>query len=357
MKIGERQIGRDQPVFVIAEIGVNHDGSVERADELILTAKHAGADAVKLQVFAAERLMHRSARFAAYQESRVDAADPAEMLRKYELEDGALGYLAELAKASGIEMLATPFSPEDVPRVQRMASAIKIASPDLVNRVLLSKAITPPPISLLNRRKTPLPVILSTGAADADEIVRAVEWLRSQDAEFALLHCVSSYPVPVSDAQLGWIDWLAQFGVPVGYSDHTTDVSTGALAVATGACIVEKHITYDTTAPGPDHSASFDPKQFGEYVKLIRVAERMRGDGGPRRVLPCEADVRNVSRQSLVATRAIAAGSEIAAGSLTSQRPGTGISAERINDVVGRRAARTIEAGEMLSADMIEGGI
>jgi sialic acid synthase SpsE len=122
-----------------------------------------------------------------------------------------------------------------------------------------------------------------------------------------------------------------------------------------GACIVEKHITYDRSASGPDHSASFDPKQFAEYVKLIRQAERMLGDRGPRRVLPCEADVRDVSRQSLVATRAISRGEAIDATGLTSMRPGTGISAERVDDVVGRRAARAIAAGEMLSADAIEG--
>lgn len=344
MKIGPRQIGRHAPVFVIAEIGVNHDGSVDRAIELIHAARDAGADAVKLQVFAADRLMHRSARFAAYQQSRVDAADPAEMLRKYELDDTALDAIAVVAEEAGITLLATPFSPEDVSRVARISGAIKIASPDLVNRVLLARAIA-----------TGLPLILSTGAASADEVGRSVEWLKSQKAVFALLHCVSSYPVEPADAQIDWIGWLAKFGVPVGYSDHTTDLITGALATAAGACVVEKHITYDTTAAGPDHSASFGPKQFVEYVRLIRLAEQMRGDGGPRRVLTCEADVRDVSRQSLVAVRDIAVGETIEPTMLTSQRPGTGISAERIAEVVGRHAARAVAAGEMLSADIIEG--
>ncbi len=344
MKIGTRELGPDQSVFVIAEIGVNHDGSVERAIDLVHAARDAGADAVKLQVFSADRLMHRSARFATYQASRVDAADPAEMLRRYELDDSALLRIATVAADARLIALATPFSPEDVDRVAAFGTAIKIASPDLVNRVLLARVI-----------KAGLPMLVSTGAADADEVERATNWLRRKGATLALLHCVSAYPVAAGDAQLNWIRWLARFGVPVGYSDHTSEPVTGALAVIAGACIVEKHITYDVAASGPDHSASFNAMQFAEYVRLIRIAEQMRGDGGPRHQLECEKDVRGVSRQSLVAARAIPAGARIDVGSLTTQRPGLGISAECVDDVVGRRARRDIAAGEILTADLVEG--
>ena len=336
MKIGKRSIGPDQPTYVIAEIGVNHDGSPQRAGELIQAARDAGADAVKFQVFTGAALMHRTARFAEYQKDRVAAADPAEMLRQYELTDSMLKALAKEAKRCKLDMIATPFSPQDVPRVGKFAAAIKIASPDLVNRILLGQAV-----------QTGLPLIVSTGAATVGEISSAAHWLNAQSVRFALLHCVSSYPVAEQDANLCWIGDLAAYEVPVGYSDHTTELSAGALAVMAGATIIEKHLTYDTAAAGPDHSASFSPKEFAEYVRLIRQADRMRGRSG-RRVLACEKDVRTVSRQSLVLRRSVRQGEPITLDDLTTQRPGTGVSAELGESIAGMKAARDLVAGDML---------
>lgn len=336
MIIGDRSIGADSPVFVVAEIGVNHNGSVERALELIDHAKACGADAVKLQIFRAETLIHRTATFAEYQKDRVDAPDPAAMLRQYELSDQSIATIRQAADAAGLLLVSTPFSPSDVPRAAAVSAAIKIASPDLVNRVLLSRSI-----------EAGRPLIVSTGAASAEEIERAACWLKLQHADFAFLHCISSYPVPQEEANLNWITDLSVYGVPVGYSDHTTDVLAGALAVACGARIIEKHLTYDPDAEGPDHSASFDPPMFAEYVRRIRQAERMVGQRG-RRVLDCEEDVRLVSRQSLVITKALPAGHVIQAEDLTTQRPGTGISAEKVDQIIGRAVVRDLRAGEML---------
>lgn len=337
MRIGP--IDTDQRVLVIAEIGVNHDGSVDRAIDLVRHAKSAGADAVKLQVFKAERLMNRAARFAEYQVGRTDAQDPVAMLRQYELSDESLAKIAGEASALGIAMIATPFSPEDVSRVVSVgAAAIKIASPDLVNMLLLQHACD-----------AGLPLIVSTGAATAAEIETSVDWLRSRTNQFALLHCISSYPTPADDANLIWINDLSRFGVVAGYSDHTDQLLAGAFAVAAGARIVEKHLTYDTEAVGPDHSASFEPREFGEYVAMIRLAERMRGTPG-RRVLKCEEDVRSVSRQGLVAKRGIV-GRTIAIDDLTTQRPGPGVSQALLDAVVGRTPTRPIAAGQFIEAD------
>ncbi len=343
MKIGARAVGRDHPVLVIAEIGVNHDGSVERAIELVNIAVSSGADAVKLQVFSADRLLHRSARFAEYQVDRTDASDPAAMLSQYQLSDESLERIVREIKRAGLIPIATPFSPEDVARVKAIGvQAIKIASPDLVNKVLIEEVAM-----------TGLPVIFSTGAADKSEIAQAAQWIQTKISSFALLHCISSYPTSLEDASLGWITQLLQFNVPVGYSDHTNELLAGALALAYGSSIIEKHLTYDSSAAGPDHSASFDGPNFSKYVDMIRTAEKMSGRG-MREVMQCEQDVRSVSRQSLVLKVALNQGETITRPMLTSQRPGTGISSWRLDEIVGKRAAADIPAGEMLQPEMIE---
>lgn len=342
--LGARAMGRGQPTLVIAEIGVNHDGSVMRALELVEHAAQGGADAVKLQVFRARALMHASGELAGYQRDRCGEADAAAMLRRYELDEAEVLRVVEAIRARGLLPVATPFSLSDVDAIGELdLPAVKIASPDVVNWPLLRKAAG------LGR-----PLLVSTGAATMEEVARAVEWLRSWGAPFALLHCVSSYPTSAEDANLSWMAELAgRFDVPVGYSDHTTEELAGAAAVSAGAVIVEKHLTYDRGAEGPDHAASADPEQFAGYVKAIRMAERLHGKGG-KRVLEVEYDVRRVSRQSLVVLRDVAAGQALCEADLTTQRPGTGISAAEWAEVVGRRVRRAIAAGTMLEWGMLE---
>lgn len=341
--IGARTIGNSEKVFVIAEIGVNHDGCVERALQLVDVAADCGADAVKIQVFRGKTLMHQSSAFAEYQKQQCADVSPANMLKRYELNERELAAVIDAIRERGLVPLATPFSPDDVTTIMRLGlPAIKIASPDLANPVLLGCA------ALSGK-----PLIVSTGASEMLEVAAAVRWLRGYDVPLALLHCVSSYPASADDANLCWIDELANsFACPVGYSDHTTDALTGALAVAAGACIVEKHLTYDRTAAGPDHSASADPRQFADYVRSIRLAERLRGRAG-KRVLPCEKDVQKVSRQSLVLRRSIDAGAVLAMRDLTVQRPGTGIPAAALRRTIGRRTRRALEAGTLLRDEML----
>jgi N,N'-diacetyllegionaminate synthase len=339
MNIGGRTISPAHPTLVIAEIGVNHDGSLDRALELVHHAKEAGADAVKLQVFRGRTLMHPSAAFAEYQKGRTDAADPIAMLERYELDDAALMRVVEEIRRVGLLPLATPFSLEDVPRVAALdLPAVKIASPDVVNYPLLKQ------VARLGR-----PMLLSTGAATHEEVDRATQWLDAWQASFALLHCISAYPVADRHANLCWIRELAErCACPVGYSDHTTNDWAGALAVAGGACIVEKHLTYDRNAVGPDHSASADPHGFTQYVLNIRTAELLRGQPG-KRVLDVEQDVRQVSRQSLVTTRDLPEGYTLADADLKVQRPAGGIPASTLPTTVGKRLKRPVPAGTMLT--------
>jgi len=344
LRIGERSIGPDLPVLVVAEVGVNHDGSLERAIKLARVAADCGADAVKFQVFRAATLVHSSSAMASYQKERCADSSVAEMLGRYELSFAEMRELVTAIDEMEMLPLATPFSPGDVDVVEKLSlPAIKIASPDLVNRVLLERCM-----------KSYKPMLVSTGAATMQEVETSVGWLDAGCAEFALLHCVSSYPAPASQAHLSWIGELSRFDVPVGYSDHTSadEPVIGALAVAAGAVLVEKHLTHDRSAPGPDHAASADPSQFEEFVRQIRLAEQVRGFG-PKCVLKCEDDVRTVSRQSLVIARDVAPGTPISLEDLTIQRPGTGISASEAPRAIGRRATRPIRAGTMLQWDML----
>jgi sialic acid synthase SpsE len=239
--------------------------------------------------------------------------------------------------------LATPFSPADVETVARLRlPAVKIASPDLVNRPLLAQA------AAYGR-----PLLISTGASTMDEVDETMRWVGEWRAQAALLHCVSSYPAPAAQANLCWIHELAaRFDVAVGYSDHTAEAMAGALAAAAGAAVIEKHLTYDRGAKGPDHAASADPQQFARYVKLVREADALRGAPG-KRVLEIEQDVRTVSRQSLVMRRELKAGEVLREQDVTVQRPGTGLPAALITWAVGRRVTRALAAGALLQWDML----
>jgi N,N'-diacetyllegionaminate synthase len=341
--IAGRAIGQDHNPFVIAEIGVNHDGSVDRAIELVDAAKQAGADAVKLQIFRADRLMHETTAFAEYQKQQSGDACAIAMLKRYELSREAITQIVAHIGAQGMIPLATPFSPDDVDSIESLGlPAVKIASPDIVNRPLIKRAVR------LGR-----PLLVSTGAATFDEIRAFVYWLKPYRARFALLHCISSYPTPIDQAHLSWIGELRDaFKITVGYSDHTTELLSGAFAVCAGAVIVEKHLTHDRNAPGPDHAASADPEQFAQYVQLVRAAFEARGKSG-KRVLDIEQDVRTVSRQSLVLRRDVPAGESLNESDLTVQRPGTGIPAELVHQVIGKKLTAPAKAGELLRWDKL----
>jgi sialic acid synthase SpsE len=342
INISHRTIGPNHPTFLIAEIGVNHDGSLQRAMELVDAAAQAGADAVKLQIFQAKNLVHQSGVLADYQKRQTDAHDPTELLRKYELSRPQLQQVVAAIRNKKMVPLATPFSIIDVATLAELdLPAVKIASPDLVNKPLLREAA-----------RLKLPLLVSTGAATMSEVAQAVDWISDWGNPLVLLHCISSYPAPIDQANLCWIGELAgQFGVPVGYSDHCTEILSGALAVAAGACVIEKHLTYDRSADGPDHTASADPEQFAEYARQIRLADRLRGSAG-KHVLDCERDVRTVSRQSVVLAQTLEADDIVRPTHLTVQRPGTGIPAALTDQLIGKKADKRLVAGTLLQWDM-----
>ena len=345
IEIGNKRVTRDGEPFVLAEIGVNHDGDVRVAEALIEAARAAGADGVKFQLFEAERLLAREAGLVEYQKKAAGSAE--ELLKELEMPVGEMGQLVKMAQELGMAAVVTPFSPELVGACVEMGvDGIKLASPDLVNLPLLKEAMG-----------TRLPVIVSTGAAEMREVEMAVEWLIEGDAleRAVALQCVSSYPTPAEQARLGGIVALRnRFAtLLIGYSDHTEETFTGALAVAAGACLLEKHLTLDRGRKGPDHAASLEPGELAEYVRLAKFAYKMRGAivKGP---LAREMEVREQTRQSVVVLRDVAAGTVLTREMVTVKRPGTGIAAARLEWVVGKRVLRDVVGNTVLGEADLE---
>ncbi len=358
MRIGTRQIGGGAPVYVIAELGVNHDGSVERALEMTDAAAEAGADAIKLQLFRSDLLMSKASRLAAYQ-AAAGESEPVAMLRRLEMSIGDMGRIVDRAHARGIHAIVTPFSVELVESAERVGfDAYKTASPDVIHRPLLDRLAA-----------SGKPFIVSTGASTIDEVSRAARWLAPARERVAFLQCVSSYPTPDADANIGAMGAISRvWSGPVGYSDHTTGVDTGAVAAVHGAAILEKHFTWNKKATGPDHAASLEPAEFRAYATLARDESAMTAWMGhvptspdPRlgpdekRVLACEQDVRRLSRQSVVARRNLPAGHVLVREDLTIKRPGTGVEPWRLAELLGRRLRRALEGDMPVEAAAIEG--
>lgn len=340
MNICGQNIAQGERPFVIAEIGVNHDGDIRRAHELVDAACDAGADAVKVQFFRTALLLGDDAGLASYQKDAGET-DAAAMLQRLELKNDELREIAEHARERAVAAVCTVFTPELVDEAEEIGfDAYKVASPDVVNRLLVDRLAA-----------TGRPLILSTGAATLDEIERSLSWTRGAGMRLALMHCVSAYPTPDDEATLGAVRTLGdRFGLPAGYSDHTSATDTGALAVAAGACVLEKHLTYSCAASGPDHSASLEPAAFGEYVRLAQRAYTMLR-GGEKNVLSIEGDVRSLARQSLALLHEVARGDRITPAALTTRRPGNGLAAAAPEAVVGRTATRDLASGTVLSEE------
>jgi sialic acid synthase SpsE len=325
-------------VCVVAEIGVNHDGNVAIALDLVDLAAAAGADAVKLQLFDPRHLLSNAAGLAKYQADEGES-DVFTMLQRLMLSAEDIGRVKARARAKGLAFIVTPFSLQDV-RTLRMIEpdAVKIASPDAVNTPLLDAAVA------LGK-----PMIISTGTSELKELLHAAALVHRNGG--CLLQCVSSYPTPDDAAAIGGMVALAEcFDVPVGYSDHTNDLMTGAYAVAAGACVLEKHFTYDRNAAGPDHAASFEAPAFAQYVANARRAAAMMGVRC-KTVGKVEQEVRMLSRQSVCLVRDLPAGHVLTAEDLTVKRPGTGIPAAELAAVVGQRLARPVRGNDLLTRD------
>ncbi|ASS73950.1 N-acetylneuraminate synthase [Tumebacillus algifaecis] len=351
--------------YIIAEAGVNHNGSLELAKELIDRAAEAGADAVKFQTFKAEKLVAKSAPKAEYQTKTTGAEETQfEMIKKLELDETAHRELIEHCQQRGIQFLSTPF---DLDSVDLLAGTF-----DLPRLKVPSGEITNAPL-LLKMARTGKPLILSTGMSTLGEVemalgvlaygylggeAPAVEAFQAAYASPAgqavlrenvtLLHCTTEYPTPASDVNLRAMDVLGQaFGLPVGYSDHTEGIAVPIGAVARGAVLIEKHFTLDRTLPGPDHLASLEPAELKAMVEGIRQIEAALGVALK---VPVASELKNraVARKSLVAARPIARGERFTAENVTIKRPGTGKSPLLFWDVLGQQAERDYEEEDLI---------
>jgi N,N'-diacetyllegionaminate synthase len=348
VQIGEKVIGEGLPVFVIAEIGVNHNGDLTMARKLIDVAVKAGADAVKFQTFQADQLATAEAPKADYQLQSTSADESQlEMLRKLELSIDAHRELQDYCHQQGIIFLSTPFDENAADFLDELGvAAFKISSGDLTNSPLLQH------VALKNR-----PIILSTGMADIDEVIEAVSTVRTSGCEsVVLLHCVSNYPADPKDVNLRAMQTMrSAFDVPVGFSDHTNGIEVALAAVALGACVIEKHFTLDRTLPGPDHKASLEPDELQAMIAGIRTVESALGNG-KKVPTAVEIETAKVARRSLIAARDIDAGSILKREMVVLKRPGTGLAPTMLETVLGRRLSQSVSSGSLLTLDMFESG-
>ena len=343
--IGDRSVGVGQPCFIIAEAGVNHTGSLELAFELVDIAVRASADAVKFQTFRAEKVCSPSAPKANYQLHSTDAQESQlDMVKKLELPFEAFRDLQSYCNSKGILFLSTPFDYDSIDFLADLrVPAFKISSGEITNFPFIEHAA---------RKGRPL--VLSTGMATLNEVGKAVETVRTAgNQQLVLLQCVSNYPAQPSSVNLRAMQTLVEvFGVPVGYSDHTSGTEVAIAAVALGACVVEQHFTIRRGLPGPDHRASLEPDELVLMVRSIRNIEAALGDGNKQPALE-EGNTAAVARRSLVAARHIDAGTLLTEDLIAIMRPGTGLPPAMRSELVGRRTRLDIEAGTLLSLDMV----
>ena len=351
--------------FVIAEAGVNHNGSIDRAHQLIDAAADAGADAVKFQTFKAAKLASAAAPKAAYQARETGAAESQlQMLRALELsEDDHIALMAHCAERH-IEFLSSPFDEESLSLLVKLGvKRLKLGSGELTNAPILIAAA-----------RSGLPLFLSTGMATLAEVEDALgalafgrapagtgpsraafaaawaaptgrDWVR---ANVTLLHCTTEYPSPADQTNLRAMHTMRErFAVPCGYSDHTVGHAACLAAVALGAVVIEKHLTLDRNLPGPDHKASIEPDDLKRLVDGIRTVEAAMGDG-VKAPVPAEIPNMAVARKSVVAARAIAKGDRITADDVTVKRPGSGRSPFELWDVIGSIAARDYQPDDLI---------
>jgi N,N'-diacetyllegionaminate synthase len=334
--------------FIIAEAGVNHNGDEKMALALVEAAAKSGADAVKFQTFSADKVVRKGAETAGYQKQATGESDQHAMLKSLEMSQTLHQRLFDHCTQVGIEFMSTAFDEEALDFLVALGiKRIKVPSGEITNAPLLRH--------MAGKR---LPLIVSTGMADLNEVVAAVDIIRQTRTAKGLvepltkmvtiLHCTSNYPTDSADVNLRALKTMAQAtGLPVGYSDHTLGLAVSTAAVALGATVIEKHFTLDRELPGPDHKASLEPDQLDALVRQIRDVEVALGSD-VKAPTASELPVRDLVRRSVTTVRSIAKGEAIAATDIALLRPGTGIPPAQLDAAIGRRAARDIAADETL---------
>ena len=327
-------------IFIIAEAGVNHNGDIQTAKELIDVAAAAEADAVKFQTFRADTLVCRQAPKAAYQMETTSAEESQfDMLKKLELTPDMHRELIDYCHEKNIMFLSTPFDLDSLHYLVDCGLAvIKIPSGEITNYPLIRE------VGRSGKR-----IILSSGMSTIDEVREAVAVLKENGStDITVLHCNTEYPTPFSDVNLRAIQTIKEeTGVSVGYSDHTPGIEAAVAAAALGATVIEKHFTLDRNMKGPDHKASLEPNELTEMVRAVRHIEQALGDGEKK---PSASEKKNmaVARKSLVAKCLIKGGEMFTEENLTAKRPGTGLSPMLWNQVIGQKAKRDFAADEMI---------
>lgn len=340
MRLSKERIVEMAPIFIIAEAGVNHNGSVDIAKRLVKAAKEAGADAVKFQTFKAESLLVSTAPKAAYQlEKTARGESQFEMIKGLELSEDDHRELMESCESEGITFLSTPFDLESIDLLNSLGLSIfKIPSGEITNLPYLRK------VGGLRKR-----VILSTGMSTLAEIESALQVLSSSGtvkSNITVLHAITEYPAPMEEVNLrAMITIRDEFGVAVGYSDHTQGIEVALGAAALGAQVIEKHLTLDRSMEGPDHSASIEPGEFKAMVDAIRNIELALG-ALEKKPSPCEAKNILIVRKSIVAAVDISSGEIFTEDNLAVKRPATGISPMLWDSVVGEEAKRDFKRDE-----------
>jgi N,N'-diacetyllegionaminate synthase len=331
-------------VFIIAEAGVNHNGSLERAIQMVDVAAAAGADAIKFQTFKAEMVIARNAPKAEYQMATTGTEESQlEMVKKLELDEEAHKTILSHCKKQGIVFLSTPFDLESIDLLNNLGLEIfKIPSGEITNLPYLRK------LGALKKR-----LILSTGMADLGEIEDALDVLTESGTpieNITVLHCNTEYPTPFEDVNLRAMLTIGHaFGVSVGYSDHTLGIEVPIAAAALGASVIEKHFTLDRNLPGPDHRASLEPHELRGMVTAIRNIEKAMGTG-IKKPSPSEISNKAIARKSILATCSIKQGETLSEQNMTVKRPGTGISPMLWDTFVGRQATRNYIEDELIEA-------
>jgi N,N'-diacetyllegionaminate synthase len=325
--------------IVIAEIGVNHNGSIDMAKELIQHAHAAGADYAKFQTFRSESLASANAPLAGYQKASSGHDSQQGLLKQFELSDAAFVELQQYASQVGIGFLTTGHDQESAEFVLGMKlDFVKIPSGDITNLPFLERVA-----------RAGQAVLLSTGMANYDEVEAAVRVLTSGGIgknDVTVMQCTTEYPAPVEEANLlAMVAMGERLTVPIGYSDHTLGHVTAVAAVALGARVIEKHLTSDRTLPGPDHSASLEPDEFKAMVDAIRTVEVALGDG-VKKTQPSEVQNKNIVRKSIAAKAMIKQGERFEEENLVAMRPGFGLSPMMWHEVVGKVAARDFHPDE-----------
>ena len=346
IKIGNREIGNGQPCYVIAEAGINHNGKLDLTKKLIDAAVEAKADAVKFQMFKTEKLL--SKKVVEGQHIKLEGGEDSSVfdaIKKVELTQEMCKQAFDYAKEKGITLFSSACDIESIEFLESIGvQAFKIASCDITNFPLLKKFA-----------ETGKPLILSTGMSDLKEVKEAVDVLKENGAkEIALLHCLAQYPANVEEINLKAMQTLEkEFGMPVGFSDHSTGTFVAGISVAAGAKLFEKHFTLNKEMWGFDHKASANPKELKEIVENIRLTETAMGTG-EKNPTKSELELQKAMRRSITANVDIAKGTVIKEEMLAIKRPGTGLPSNHLPDVIGKKAKQDIKEDELISLKDLE---